>query len=277
VATFRFDPRRKLMTTVVSRDGIRTAQTQGAPEQVIARSSILAAQGERTMSQDDRAGTLVAVDQLAERGLRVLALATRTLLDLPATNDEAENNLCLLGMVALVDTPRPEVADAVTACHAAGIRVNVVTGDYGRTAAAIAREVGIGAEHVVAGDLADAMSEAEPDKLLSSGEEIVFARSAPEGKLRIAEALRTWGEVVAMTGDGVNGAPALHQPISEWRWDDPVPTSPVRRRPWCSPTTSPPLSPRYARATAPLTTCASLCCTSSPTRCLRWCRSRCSR
>jgi len=168
VATFRFDPRRKLMTTVVSRDGILTAQTQGAPEQVIARSSILAAQGERTISHEDRAEVLVAVDQLAERGLRVLALATRTLLDLPATNGEAENNLCLLGMVALVDPPRPEVADAVTACHAAGIPVNVVTGDYRRTAAEIAREVGTGAEHVVAGDLADAMSEAELDKLLSS-------------------------------------------------------------------------------------------------------------
>jgi magnesium-transporting ATPase (P-type) len=113
----------------------------------------------------------------------------------------------------MLDPARPEVPAAIGQVHRAGIRVNVVTGDNGLTAAAIAREVGIGADgmQVVTGTELDAMTERQLDTLLSSGTEVVFARSSPEAKLRIADALRAAGQVVAMTGDGVNDAPALRR------------------------------------------------------------------
>jgi magnesium-transporting ATPase (P-type) len=115
--------------------------------------------------------------------------------------------------VTLLDPPRPEVADAVARCHTAGIRIIVVTGDHGLTAAAVAARVGIGGSdpRVITGAELDAMSEPDLDRLLREDEELIFARTSPEAKLRIADALRAEGHVVAMTGDGVNDAPALRR------------------------------------------------------------------
>ena len=212
IATFRFDPRRKRMSVVVRRAGSLRVQTKGAPEQVLPLCTRrYDGVTDQPLSPGDSAAVTAAVDELALRGLRVLALATRPVATAPQSVDTAESGLCLLGLVALLDPPRPEVAGAVAACHDAGITVHVVTGDHGRTAAEIAREVGIAADRVVTGSQADAMPESELDALLAGPGEIVFARSTPEGKLRIAEALRHEGEVVAMTGDGVNDAPALHR------------------------------------------------------------------
>jgi len=226
-----FDPVLRRMATVDERaPGRLVLAVKGAPEAVLDRCTCLATTaGSTTATADTRsAGTrplgpaeLVAVrrclDAFAADGLRVLAVADRELAAVPAatvSRDELESDLRLLGLVALADPPRPHVAPAVAACHQAGIRVHVVTGDHGLTAAAIARQVGIGgaggARVVNAGEL-DAMSERELDELLAGGEEIVFARSSPEAKLRIADALRDLGEVVAMTGDGVNDAPALRR------------------------------------------------------------------
>ena len=131
----------------------------------------------------------------------------------PGERADAERDLCLLGLTAMLDPARPEVPAAIGQVHRAGIRVNVVTGDNGLTAAAIARKVGIGTGgmRVVTGTELDAMTERQLDTLLSSGTEVVFARSSPEAKLRIADALRAAGQVVAMTGDGVNDAPALRR------------------------------------------------------------------
>ncbi len=113
----------------------------------------------------------------------------------------------------MLDPPRPEVAAAVARCHEAGIRVIVITGDHPVTAQAIARKVGIGAAQspVIAGEELERMGDAQLDELLRGGQEIVFARASPEAKLRIAEALRAEGHIVAMTGDGVNDAPALRR------------------------------------------------------------------
>ena len=113
----------------------------------------------------------------------------------------------------MFDPPRAEVADAVPRCHEAGIRIIVITGDHGLTAAAIARRVGIARDGptIVTGEELDGMSEDELDALLREGRELIFARSSPEAKLRIADALRAEGHVVAMTGDGVNDAPALRR------------------------------------------------------------------
>ena len=138
------------------------------------------------------------VESYAERGLRVLAVARRILpagADVPSQREAAERDLCLLGLVALFDGPRPEVAEAVARCHQAGIRIVVVTGDYGPTAAEIARRVGIGTTgmRIVTGAELDALAERELDALLGSGDEIIFARTSPEAKLRIADALRAQG------------------------------------------------------------------------------------
>lgn len=152
----------------------------------------------------------------AEQGLRVLAIAHRVLPPgtvPPSKREDAERDLCLLGLVAMLDPPRAQVAAAIGLAHHAGIRVHVVTGDNGLTGAAIARRVGIGGDHahIVTGAELDRMPDPELDELLARNQEVVFARTSPEAKLRIAEALRAKGQVVAMTGDGVNDAPALRR------------------------------------------------------------------
>jgi calcium-translocating P-type ATPase len=212
LATFAFDARRKRMSVVSQRDGAMAVAVKGAPEQLVPLCSrILGSDGPRPTADTDRSRAALAVEGFAAQGLRVLALASRPVETVPADAEAAEQELCLLGLVALLDPPRPEVADAVAACHTAGITVHVVTGDNGLTASEIAREVGIAADRIIGGEEADAMSEGELDALLAEPGEIVFARSTPEGKLRIAEALRSIGRTVAMTGDGVNDAPALQQ------------------------------------------------------------------
>ncbi len=216
-ALFRFDPRLKLMTTVDERNRLLSVDTKGAPEAVLARcATIWRSQHELPMTAADRAEVSRVMAEYASRGLRVLALATRTLpagAVGPASREDAETDLCLTGLVAMLDPPRPEVPAAIERAHHAGIRVHVVTGDNGLTAAFIARSVGIGTDgmQIVSGAELDGMTEPELDDLLNSGVEVVFARSSPEAKLRIADALRAQGQVVAMTGDGVNDAPALRR------------------------------------------------------------------
>jgi calcium-translocating P-type ATPase len=219
LALFRFDPRLALMSTVDELDGVPVVSVKGAPEAVLAHvSAIMGTTGARPVTDADLARVTGAMESYARQGLRVLALARRVLpagAPVPAAREEAEHGLCLLGMTAMQDPPRAEVPAAIVRVHRAGIRVHVVTGDNGVTAAAIARRVGIGAGpgglRVVAGAELDAMSEPDLDALLDSGAEVVFARSSPEAKLRIADALRAMGQVVAMTGDGVNDAPALRR------------------------------------------------------------------
>ncbi len=215
---YRFDPKLRLMSTVDERaDGTLTVHAKGAPEEVLARCTAIGGrENHRPITMADRAEVLEVLDSYAKQGLRVLAVARRRLPDgavPPERREDAETELCLLGLVALFDPPRPEVADAVAECHSAGIRIVVITGDYGPTAAQIARRVGIARNgaHVVTGEQLEAMSEEQLDTLLRDGEELVFARSSPEAKLRITDALQAEGQVVAMTGDGVNDAPALRR------------------------------------------------------------------
>ena len=207
------------MTTVDELDGVPVISVKGAPEAVLARvSAVMGAAGERPVTDADRARVTEVMEGYGRQGLRVLALARRVLpagAPVPAAREEAERDLCLLGMTAMQDPPRAAVPAAIAQVHRAGIRVHVVTGDNGVTAEAIARRVGIGdgpgGLRVVVGAELDAMSEPDLDALLGSGAEVVFARSSPEAKLRIADALRAMGQVVAMTGDGVNDAPALRR------------------------------------------------------------------
>ena len=215
---FHFDPVLKLMSTVDERDGHVDVNTKGAPEALLPRcATVIWHDGrERPLGPAERAELSQLTDRYARRGLRVLGVAQRRLGTsdpVPMTREPAERELCFLGLVAMFDPPRAEVADAVAACHEAGIRIIVITGDNGLTAAAIAHRVGIGGEHpvIITGEQLDQLSEADLDRMLRDHRELIFARSSPEAKLRIADALRAEGHVVAMTGDGVNDAPALRR------------------------------------------------------------------
>jgi calcium-translocating P-type ATPase len=213
---FRFDAHFKRMSTVDDEDGGIYVHTKGALETVLPCCTGIQDRNGETIALDDssRAELSAAMDRYAVAGLRVLAIARRRLAadeSLPIDRNAGESALTLLGLVAMVDPPRAGVIAAVASAHRAGMRVNVITGDYGLTAAAIARQIGIGgaAPRVIVGDDVDQMSDAALDTILAREEEIIFARSSPEAKLRVCEALRAHGDVVAMTGDGVNDAPAL--------------------------------------------------------------------
>jgi len=215
IAVFDFDPRLTRMSTLdrISDDAV--LHTKGAPETVLplCDSWVDHAGRPRPMDDEHRATVLAAVESYGADGLRVLAVAHHVWSSGAPTGNRslAERGLTLLGLVAMADPARAGVAEAVAAAHEAGIRVHVITGDHGLTAGAIARSVGIGSSpvRIVAGAEVMAMTNAELDALLAGPDEIVFARAAPETKLRICEALRSLGHVVAMTGDGVNDAPAL--------------------------------------------------------------------
>jgi calcium-translocating P-type ATPase len=214
-AAFRFDPVLRTMATVDDADDGRWVSVKGAPEAVAARATRIAdADGrERAITAGDRRRVAAAVEAMASRGLRVLAVADRPVPgdSAPADREDAERELCLLGVVAMHDPPRAAVPDAVERCRRAGIGIVVVTGDNGMTAAAIAREVGIvrGPARIVTGPELAAIDDAGLSAMLAEPDGLIFARTEPEAKLRIAEALRSGGHVVAMTGDGVNDAPAL--------------------------------------------------------------------
>jgi magnesium-transporting ATPase (P-type) len=192
---FPFDPRTRRMSVVVEQEAL----VKGAPDAVL------------PLCGDDP-DAHAQVNTLTARGLRVLAIAAASCLDRrPATPQESERDLRLLGLVALQDPPRDDVAEALGTCRAAGISVAMVTGDHPATAAAIADQVCLrrsGSPVLVGSELP------ENDRVLAAlldHDGIVIARVSPEDKLRIARALRSRGHVVAMTGDGVNDAPALHE------------------------------------------------------------------
>jgi len=214
-AQFHFDAGLKLMSTVDEEDGELWVHAKGAPESLLPRCTAIAGgEGARLFDEASRREVNAQTDRFADEGLRVLAVAHRRLSGaVPQQREEAESDLTLLGLVAMIDPPRPEVADAVLRCHRAGIRIVVITGDHPRTAVAIANQIGIAGGHAraISEDQLESMSEAELDQALAGGGELVFARSTPEAKLRIADALRAAGHVVAMTGDGANDAPALRR------------------------------------------------------------------
>jgi magnesium-transporting ATPase (P-type) len=198
-----FSSERKRMTTVHLDGQDRVAYVKGAAEFVLPLTTLPA--GERTRIED-------AAAAMERDALRVLALARRVLPKTAITADEIECELELLGLVGMIDPPRPEVREAIRRCREAGIRIVMVTGDNGITAEAIAREIGLtdGGAHVISGSELTAIDDRELAGRLA-GRNVIFARIDPEQKLRLARLLRSSGEVVAMTGDGVNDAPALKE------------------------------------------------------------------
>jgi calcium-translocating P-type ATPase len=209
---FAFRSELRLMSTVDEESGALRVHVKGAPEAVLARTTTWwSPDGPRPLDDSARQLVDLAAHSYASRGLRVLAVADRDVTtDELADRDSVEKGLRLLGLVALLDPPRPGVAGAVQLCHDAGIKVTMVTGDNGETAAEVARQVGIGSGDVLTGaDLANLDDETLTTRLRAG--ELVLARTSPEDKLRVADLLHLSGEVVAMTGDGVNDAPALRR------------------------------------------------------------------
>jgi len=215
VAVFPFDAERKLMTTVHQVGSGFEAYVKGSPQAVLDRcTQILWADQLRALDPELRTTVTAANDRMAAAALRVLAVARHPVASEHPSQEEAESGLTLLGLVGMSDPPRPEVVGAVAACHRAGIRVLMVTGDYGLTAEAIARRVGVvggGPARVVSGDQLDQMTDPDLAQLLQGGAQPIFARVRPEHKMRVVAVLQRQGEVVAVTGDGVNDAPALKQ------------------------------------------------------------------
>jgi cation-transporting P-type ATPase F len=190
---------------------------KGAPERVLdhCRHQM---NSDGSLAPIDRSNVLKQVERLSRQGMRVLAMAMtqQTNHDQPLTHETVGNELTFVGLQALIDPPRSEARDAIAECQAAGVQVKMITGDHLLTAVAIANELGINGPRTVDGQLyAVAGKELQqiPDDQLSEVAQrtSVFARVSPEQKLRLVQALQKQGHIVAMTGDGVNDAPALRQ------------------------------------------------------------------
>lgn len=217
-----FDSRRLMMTVILnwqssdlwSSEFPHLAFTKGAPLEVLKHCHWILRDGEsQELTHDYWDEVVKANDDLARQGFRVLGLAARQggpeLLDFKA--QDLEQNLIFIGLVAMFDPPRDEVPKAMAQCHQAGIKVTMVTGDYGLTAEAIARQIGLVSDRVrvVTGEGMGHLSDAQLRQVVKYRFGLVFARMSPEHKLRLVQAYKDIGEIVAVTGDGVNDAPAL--------------------------------------------------------------------
>ena len=211
-----FDSQRKSMSSIHRSDGKQVAYVKGAPKKIIGLCNEISVDGKVIkFTKESKEHVIKEHDKLAESGLRILGMAYKYL---PVNFNDyrpetVENDMIFVGMMAMQDPPRPEVLPAVKDCHRAGIRIIMITGDYGITALSIAREVGIVKDEcrIVKGKELSNMSDEEVKKLLKSNVNVIFARAVPEHKIRIASVLEDMDEIVAMTGDGVNDAPALRK------------------------------------------------------------------
>lgn len=206
-----FDSGRKRMTTVHRIGGENIAYTKGAVEELLERCvRVRTPSGEVFLTEDVRDSILTACHRMSERALRVLGFASRILPQVPEDEEaDVEWELTFLGAVGMIDPPRKEVAQSVRTCREAGIRTVMITGDHRDTALAIAGELGIcgPGDGVLTGDELEQMRDEDLDRAVPHT--AVFARVSPADKLRIVRSLQRTGEVAAMTGDGVNDAPAL--------------------------------------------------------------------
>ena len=200
LAEIPFDSDRKLMTTINRIDGKNIVIVKGAFDIMASR-----------CITGDLENARKITDAMSEDALRVLAIAYKEIDTVPAepTSQELENGLTFMGLVGMIDPPRPEAKDAVAVCRRAGIKPVMITGDHVVTASAIARELGIleNGDRAITGAELDAMTDDEFDSVIENIS--VYARVSPENKIRIVKAWQRKGQVVSMTGDGVNDAPAL--------------------------------------------------------------------
>ena len=206
IAEIPFNSDRKRMSILARAGGTCHLFAKGAPEQMLAVSTqIRTSDGTAKLTDERRAAVLAAYDTMTADGLRVIALADRIVAEghPPHTEEDME----FLGLVGLIDPPRPEVRAAISAARTAGIRVIMITGDAPGTARAIAAQLGMPVEVVLTGAQVEDMADAALTEAVAQN--VLFARSSPHHKMRIVEALQAQNQIVAMTGDGVNDAPAL--------------------------------------------------------------------
>lgn len=210
-----FTSERKRMTTIHrTSEGKLIVYMKGAPEVLLERSTrIFDEEGLHNLSAEVRKSILGVNEQMAGEALRVLGLAYRELPDQDPNSiseEEAESDLVFLGLVGMIDPPREEAKEAIEKCRQAGIKTVMITGDHKLTGAAVARELGmLGSATMLTGAELDEIGDEEFEKTVQNVS--VYARVSPEHKLRIVKALQKRGQIVAMTGDGVNDAPALKQ------------------------------------------------------------------
>lgn len=203
-----FTAERRRMTVVLRTEGGYRVITKGAPEAILPRCTYVLLNGKNvTLTPEMRAALSAKNRDMANDALRVLAAAEKRTEACPETDDAAESGLCFLGLIGLEDPPRPEAAEAVSECKRAGIRPVMITGDQPATASAIAGRLGIENKAVMTGAELESLSD---DALLQTVQTCsVYARVSPAHKMRIIKAFRRLKLVTAMTGDGVNDAPAL--------------------------------------------------------------------
>ena len=205
-----FDSDRKLMTTLQEIEGVPTLMTKGAIDVLLARSDhLMTSEGVRELTEADREEIMRVNNSLSEEGLRVLAFGYRELDCVRELSLDDEQGYVFIGLISMIDPPRPESVAAVADAKRAGIRTVMITGDHKVTATAIAKRIGIFGEGdlAVSGPELEQMTDEELDRKLTHIS--VYARVSPEHKIRIVTAWQRRGQIVAMTGDGVNDAPAL--------------------------------------------------------------------
>jgi len=208
-----FSSERKRMTTIHITDLKRTAYMKGAPEMVIERCSKILLNGKvQPFSKENQAKTFQITEDLAKQALRNLAFAYKELPTEGEFTEDMEQDFVFLGIMSMIDPPRPEVKDAITVCRKAGIRVVMITGDHKLTAMAVGKELKLidedhSEEHVLTGQELEKMTDQQLFDVVEKT--VIYARVAPEHKVRIVKAWKQKDQVVAMTGDGVNDAPAL--------------------------------------------------------------------
>ena len=212
IAEAPFDSMRKMMSTLHRTGSKVTQYTKGAPDEILARcTKMLTAEGIKPMELSDKAEVMAHNKAMADKALRVLACAMKEYDALPGNVDpEAiENELVFIGLTGMIDPVRPEVKDAVDKCRDAGIRAVMITGDHIDTAIAIARDLGLLTEpdQAIMGSRLDDLTDDELDMAIEHYS--VYARVQPEHKVRIVDAWKRKGKIVAMTGDGVNDAPSI--------------------------------------------------------------------
>lgn len=208
---YPFDSGRKFMTTIHRRRDGYFAAVKGAPDVIIPRCSYYMADADTIlpMTELHRRSIIDVNEKLAGGGFRVIAVAYNDTTVSRSSQSAAENNLTFAGFITLIDPPRPEVKNSIKECKTAGIRTIMITGDHAATAAKIAGELGISNHDplILTGAMLDKMSDNELNNAVKKCN--IFARVTPEHKLRIVRALQSHGNIVAMSGDGVNDAPAL--------------------------------------------------------------------
>lgn len=206
---FSFDSIRKRMSVTTAEGDQFLVWCKGAPESILERCRfIIKENGQEPLSDAGCKEILDAVANFSAQGLRVLAFARKTTPQRPAGPEEAEQELCFLGLAMMIDPLRPEAAEAIARCRAAGIRPILITGDHPLNARAVARRIGFGNNApIMTGVELDRLSESQWEETVSRVS--MYARVSPEHKLRLVQALKRQGACVAVTGDGINDAPAL--------------------------------------------------------------------